>query len=735
MTFSFWSRGFIFIVLFLISGTCWWCRDTCTATLSTDNILTIKGNGKIEGYPDSYPPWCSDKVTPKQVVIENGLTAIGVKAFVDCVTVTSVKIPSSVKLIEEDAFAYCSELKSGSLGTITWSLIEENKKLIFEGKGNMPDFYENGAPWSTFYSDVETVEFKGEITSIGDFAFSGFWMLETISIPSTIESIGFNANIPESDIPQNVKRPMACGVDCHATFSSGVLTIEGDGKTTNSVSSWGSVADETTKVVIGKGIASISCELFAGWRSLVAFDVDESNSKLASEGGVIFTKDMETLVCYPAGKKDEGYTIPNGITAISAHGFQTCQLKTITITTGVTTIGESAFYESSLESIIIENGITEIKDRTFSFCSSLKNVNILSSVKLIGYCAFNACSNVISGKLGSIAWAVNEDEAKLLIKGTGDMPNFLAKGAPWSASCSSVTAVEVEKGITSIGDFAFYECEKLEQVSLPQTVKSIGVNSNVKGAVIRPDVNQIMSCGINCSAKLVDDTLIIEGSGEMIDFFSPEYIPWKQFQKSIKEVEISEGILTIGEYAFSECTSLVSVHIPTSLKMISNFAFHGCSSLASITVPDEVTTIGNSAFYGCSSLTSVHLSKVITIIGSQAFSKCERLSSLLFEGTNEPRCDYDLFSETSLSIVHVPDDYRSSTFCGVAVDNPIPHENETKSSKLSSGVIIAIVICCLILVIAIGIVCFIVFRSKFLSNHSYKKEVTEMEQVETDFHE
>ena len=87
-------------------------------------------------------------------------------------------------------------------------------------------------------------------------------------------------------------------------------------------------------------------------------------------------------------------------------------------------------------------------------------------------------------------------------------------------------------------------------------------------------------------------------------------------------------VVAIGDYAFSSCTSLTSVTIPSSVTSIGNYTFADCTSLTSITIPSSVTSIGGSAFYYCISLTSVTIPDSVTSIGDSAFSHCTSLTSV-----------------------------------------------------------------------------------------------------------
>ena len=123
----------------------------------------------------------------------------------------------------------------------------------------------------------------------------------------------------------------------------------------------------------------------------------------------------------------------------------------------------------------------------------------------------------------------------------------------------------------------------------------------------------------NTDAEGNDITTIKNGS-----YSSPTF----QGLESSKVI-IQEGITSIGQYAFRNCSSLTSIVIPEGITSIYSSAFHGCGGLTSVSLPSSLTSIKDWAFYGCSGLTSVSLPSKLRSIGPYAFSGCRSLTSVI----------------------------------------------------------------------------------------------------------
>ena len=160
---------------------------------------------------------------------------------------------------------------------------------------------------------------------------------------------------------------------------------------------------------------------------------------------------------------------------------------------------------------------------------------------------------------------------------------------------------------------------KSDNPSSPDYGTVIGYTANIDNYPSLRFPNRCTKIAIEMSTDLDEDTLMLVRS----------------YTQNIKEVELPETVIEIGEEAFSNYNfyNLSKVTIPNSVKIIGNNAFAACNSLTKIIIPDSVTTIGNNAFSNCFSLELVTLSSNLTRIGRAAFSSTYSLSEVSFNGT------------------------------------------------------------------------------------------------------
>ncbi len=192
-----------------------------------------------------------------------------------------------------------------------------------------------------------------------------------------------------------------------------------------------------------------------------------------------------------------------------------------------------------------------------------------------------------------------------------------------------------DKPITSIGDRAFYRCEDLTSISIPDSITNIGeeafygCSSWESGITIPNGVKSIGDYAFGISSL---DTYTYKDRLRYLGNSSNPYLYLADTTNSLEDpittATIEDGCKFIGSGAFGGCWNLTSVTIPDSVTSIGSGAFGSCTSLKNITIPDGVTRIADSMFSFCLSLTSVQIPNGVTSIGNGAFRDCEDLASI-----------------------------------------------------------------------------------------------------------
>ena len=326
--------------------------------------------------------------------------------------------------------------------------------------------------------------------------------------------------------------------------------------------------------------------------------------------------------------------IKAAVDSIPEYCFNNCtSLISITLPEGVTSIGGWAVYGcTSLASITIPEGAKSIGPSTFFDCTSLTSLTIPSSVTSIGNGAFNGCSalmitvdegNAIYSSLGG---SLYDKDKKTLISGAG-----------------KAIVDDIPNGVTSIGEYAFYESTLLTSITIPSSVIHIGGSafSNTPFLNNLGDENglKIVASSDNANYKFLLDC----GSN----------------LKANITAEMLSGVYVIADFAFSNCRSLVSVIIPESVTNIGENTFWESKSLTSITIPSSVTNIDSQAFYQCTSLTSITIPSSVTSIGAEAFFGCTSLATVTIDGQDVVNMltsssgAGDMLSNSSLKTVYI----------------------------------------------------------------------------------
>lgn len=540
-------------------------------------------------------------------------------------------IESIEEVLEPQPELYALSSTSGTCGAnLKWSVDSSDSSnivLYITGTGAMTDYEAlsaNGAiaPWrnadETFTYNFNSVVIGEGVTSIGSSAFAGCLGLTSVTLPSTLKTIGYNAFY-------------ACRIT-EVNFPEGLTAI---GKEAF-------VSTLITSAVIPDSVTSLGEGAFGNCASMVNVKLSENLSEIPDKA----FRDCSSLT---------DITIPEGITAIGEYAFSQCtaltniqlptSLKTIDnyafyhcySLTGVVlpneliSIGNNAFYNNRFTEIVIPATVTSIGDTAFKYCT-VSDVYFMGDFPEIGTTPFadttinlyyfsdasnwNAATiatlggtitdkgGALGGSCGAegdnITWSLNRS-GLLTISGSGAMEDYSGENTvvPWDSLKDNIREVMIStdtegSGVTHIGENAFYECKNLQKVTIADPVASIG-DGAFDGCSLLKEIS-------------LPDTVKSIGA-------------WCFYQcKALEGVTLPDSLTTIGDYAFYECEKLTSAAIPASVSSIGNFAFYGCKNLQQVTMEatSQLTTIGDYAF-SCTGITAFEMPDTVETLGLGAF--------------------------------------------------------------------------------------------------------------------
>ena len=357
-----------------------------------------------------------------------------------------------------------------------------------------------------------------------------------------------------------------------------------------------------------KELSTCSFRLFIGEKPILLQTIEDLPTKateeelkeaFVDEWGVKYSIDGRKLLKAPQGLNGT-YSIRKGTKIVCDEAFRWSKfigcdsLTDIVILDRVTRIAEFEFCCcDSLTDIVIPEGVTSIGDRAFNNCSALSSIVIPDSVTSIGESAFK--------------------------------------------NCISLKSFGIPSSVTSIGFVAFKGCKSLSSLVIPESV--VNLNGNP-------------FCGWYGELKCLSPYFIYDNK-VLFDKDKSKIIAFRD--KDTTSYVIPDGVTSIGDGAFWDCSSLTSLVIPESVTSIGDYAFCCCESLTDIVLPEGVTSIGRSAFKNCISLTDIVIPDSVTSIGDYAFCCCESLTDIVLPDGVTSIGDRAFDGCRSLSSVVIPD--------------------------------------------------------------------------------
>ncbi len=341
-------------------------------------------------------------------------------------------------------------------------------------------------------------------------------------------------------------------------------------------------------------------------------------------------------------------TVPNGIASIGAQAFRNCRsLTAFNIPASVTNIAGGAFRGcTSLKAIVLPDALTSIAQNTFYQCTALTSIKIPQGVTSIANYAFFQCSDTLQ-----VYFAGSESDRTAITIGTG---NNTFANAVWhygikdicfhaqAAVVNQVSATCAEDGYS--GDTMCILCGEVLQTgeAIPATGHSPG-SDNVCDVCGEDTIVSTYTYTVENGEVTLTDVAASSAVGAVILPSAINGSPVTAIGenalrncRNITELTIPESIISIGNYAFKDCTALTTVHYNATACISAGTnaypVFHGCSALTTVYIGKNVQSLPPRLFRSAAALTKVYLTKTTKLIGANAFYQCESLSDVYYVG-------------------------------------------------------------------------------------------------------
>lgn len=577
------------------------------------NVESVKLSNKVDYISDKAFSNCYNL---KKVEINEGVEGIDYRAFYDCSSLSEIIIPSTVTYIDENAFEDCTKLftiynystveltlddaggapnvieiitdktaqsQIGVKGDFRYLLdLENNTVTLLEYLGNSKDIiipsFDNydiiiKDELFKYNTNIETVTLNEKVVSIGESAFEGCVNISSIDLKN-VTNIGYRSF-----------------ADCYNLISANLPNVEYiGGYAFNDCSSLSNVSFPKVK--------EIDYEAFYYCNFLKQIELPQT---LESIGSYAFygCNNLIEVINKSSLSISKGY---------SSNGYVAYYAKSV-----ITDNTDSIFFEENGFVYYNDNGnkvLADVKDKTITKLVIPADVNSISLGALRGL------------KLEELELHMFDD-------------NYIGYyfGASYYDNCSkyipnTLTKVVLGTEITSLPDYALYQCSNVKNIDIPETVTYIGnfafSYSGLEKIILKEGLESVgystfYKCNSLTSASLPASLTII-GENMFEDC------------SSLQSVKISEGTTTIYSEAFMNCKSLYTVVIPTTLSSMQYSVFEGCTTLESISLKDtEVTSLAASLFENCKNLVNIELPDTLESINSSTFSGCDKLTGTVYK--------------------------------------------------------------------------------------------------------
>ena len=507
--------------------------------------------------------------------------------------------------IIQTPYGNCGDSEGDPTDAVKWSLDMMTRTLNFSSStgGAIKKFNTSDYPWNNpainpmvgeydNWTGIKTITVGKNITNIPDWAFAMQINCSSITLPSTITSIGSSA-LEECAFTSITLPEGLTTIGDYAFYGSKltsllipstVTTIGNDAFLDN--------ADLATVTCAGTAPATLANNVFGDGSNLTAIYVPAGTSATYKNAWASYESKIQdvptTTFTYTATEKVtdfDDYSRFKGALSVKSHDFAD-GAGTVVYEGYVTAVGQQALDYSKLTGITIPESVTEIEQWAFQYSKSLATVTFAGTPELttIGSRAFNSCEALTSFAVPASLKTI---------------------GASAFSNCSELTTFTFDgtPTLTTIGNSAFQDCKKLTSFTIPESVKTLGTtvfwfagltSLNIPAGVT--SIGQALFCSSPVTTVTVD-----AGNAKYADLGCNGV-----FEKSTNKLiaggaatTIPDGITTIGEEAFWGENGAFALTLPESVTTIESRAFHMTSGLTSVNIPSGVTHIDAETFFFC----------------------------------------------------------------------------------------------------------------------------------------
>ena len=546
------------------------------------------------------------------------VTGIGDQAFLGRTGLTGVTLPDSLTSLGYEAFAGCRDLIRANLGkgltnlggsaflscTKLALLMVAPENPAYAGVGGV--LFDRDQTLLILYPPGRTASayaIPDSVAAIGEYAFSLCNGLTNVSLGDQVISIGPRAF-------------GGCRGLTNVTFGAKLATVGDDAF---------AGCTGLTSITLPQSLTGIGRFAFGGCTNLVRLTVAAGNPSYSSLDGVLFDQNQTRLVLYPGGKAGTGYQIPRSVTTIGEGAFSSGSGGAgLTIPDNVTTLEPNAFFGCrDLTGVVLGDGVTSIPGGAFGSCFSLTNVTLSARVTSIEVGAFKACFGLVNfiiprgvTSIGGEAFNDCTNLASFMVDAANayysSVDGVLFDKSQHALICypagRDATAYVIPDNVGYIGDVAFYACNRLVSVTLPDSLTGIGqlafygctslAGITIPRAVGIIDYQAFVQCP-RLNRITVDEGNLFNASvdGVLFDKLRTRLVQYPE-GKGDAAYAVPQGVDTIGESAFTGCTSLIALTIPNNVLTIFPGAFGGCTGLRRVYFDGAHPGFSGPTFYG-----------------------------------------------------------------------------------------------------------------------------------------